>query len=94
VEPHEPNTINSSCDDGDSGGYQAAESIERITIYTLDGGDFEATKEVGIDVVVYAFIDFTDDRLDLYYTADASSPSWTYIASITPTVAGEEASAV
>lgn len=89
AEPHEPNTLD-SCDDGDSGVYLFDESIERITVYTLDGSAFQATKKVGIDVVIYAFTDYTENRLDLYYAADATNPGWIYITSITPTVVGEQ----
>jgi leucyl aminopeptidase len=78
-----PNTINSSCADGLSGSYHVDESNDRLKVSTLDGTSFAAGKTVKIDATVYVY-STTADKLDLYYTANAASPTWTFITTITP----------
>ena len=88
-ETNQPNTINSSCADGTSGTYHSDESIDRVQIATTDGTSFAPGKTVKVSVTVWAYTGYTSDHLDLYYTANASSPTWTAIqTNITPTGAG------
>ena len=47
-------------------------------IATTDGSAFAPGKTVRIDATVWAWSTPSADRLDLYYAADASSPSWTF----------------
>ncbi|MCY1015108.1 M20/M25/M40 family metallo-hydrolase [Pyxidicoccus sp. MSG2] len=82
-----PNTINSSCADGLSGTYHSDESNDRLKVSTTDGTTFAAGKTVRIEANVYVY-STTADKLDLYYTGNAASPSWTYITTITPTANG------
>jgi hypothetical protein len=89
-EPNQPNTINDSCADGTSGVFHVDESNDRIKVSTLDGSNFAPGKTVRIDATVWAWTTPSSDRLDLYYAANASAPSWTLIASLTPTVAGAQ----
>ncbi len=90
AEPNQPNTINSSCADGTSGTFHSDESNDRILVATTDGSAFAAGKTVKVSATVWAYSSFTSDHLDLYYTANANSPSWVLIATITPTVAGAQ----
>jgi leucyl aminopeptidase len=39
---------------------------------------------------VWAWTTPSSDHLDLYYAANASSPTWTLIATLTPTAAGAQ----
>src|SRR5581483_8061620 len=82
--------INNSCADGTSGTFHSDESNDRIKVYTTDGTTFAAGKTVKVDATVWAYSSFSSDHLDLYYTANANSPSWTLIGTINPTVAGSQ----
>jgi subtilisin family serine protease/chitodextrinase len=89
-EPNQPNTINGSCVDSMSGTFHIDESNDRIRISTADGLPFASGKNVRIDATVWAYSGFSSDHLDLYSAADASSPSWTFITTLTPTGAGAQ----
>ncbi len=89
-EPNPPNTINSSCADGTSGTFHSDESTDRIKVSTVDGTSFAAGKTVRIDATVWAWTTPSADHLDLYYAANAASPTWTFIATLTPTAAGAQ----
>ena len=41
-----------------------------------------------IETTVWAYSPPTGDRLDLYTTANASGPSWTFLATLTPPAGG------
>ena len=90
AEPNQPNTINNSCADGTSGTFHSDESNDRVVIQTTDGSSLAAGKTVKVSATVWAYSSFTSDHLDLYYTANANSPSWTLIGTITPTAAGAQ----
>jgi hypothetical protein len=91
VEPNQPNTINDSCADGASGTFHVDESNDRIKVSTTDGTNFAPGKTVRIDATVWVWSGGpTSDHLDLYYTANASSPSWTFLTTINPTVGGAQ----
>jgi hypothetical protein len=87
-EPNQPNTINDSCADGTSGTFHADESNDRLKVSTVDGTSFAPGKMVRVEASVWAWTTPSADRLDLYYAANAASPSWTFLATLTPTVAG------
>ena len=89
-EPNQPNTINSSCTDGASGVFHFDESNDRIKVSTTDGTSFAPGKTVRIDATVWAWTTPSSDRLDLYYAANAASPTWTFLRTISPTVAGAQ----
>jgi leucyl aminopeptidase len=84
-----PNTINSSCSDGLSGGYHVDESNDRIKVSTVDGTPFGAGKTVRVEATVWAY-STTADKLDLYYTGNAASPTWTYITTLSPPARGAQ----
>ncbi len=88
-EPHQPNTLD-ACEDGLQGGFHVDESNDRIRVVTLDGSNFAAGKSVRVEATVWAYSSYADDRLDLYYAADASSPNWTLIQTLAPSVGGAQ----
>jgi hypothetical protein len=90
-EPNQPNTINDSCADGTSGTYHSDESNDRLRVATLDGTPLAAGKVVQVTATVWAWTTPAQDKLDLYYAANADSPSWTFITTLTPTAAGAQA---
>jgi len=90
AEPSQPNTINNSCADGTSGTFHSDESNDRLVISTTDGSALAGGKTVKVSATVWAYSGFTSDHLDLYYTANANSPSWTLIGTVTPTAAGAQ----
>jgi len=86
-EPNQPNTVD-TCTDGGSGTYHSDESNDRIVVSTLDGLDFTEGATVRIDATVWAWTTASSDALDLYYAADATSPTWVFLATIVPPSAG------
>jgi hypothetical protein len=89
-EPNQPNTINTTCADGTSGTFHSDESNDRVKVYTVDGTDFAAGKQVRVEATVWAWTTPSSDYLDLYYAADATNPTWTLIGTQSPTVAGSQ----
>jgi len=89
-EPNQPNTINSSCTDGTSGTFHSDESNDRIKVSTTDAASFAAGKTVRIDATVWAWTNPSADHLDLYYAANAASPTWTFLTTLTPAAAGAQ----
>jgi reprolysin-like metallo-peptidase family M12B/K319-like protein len=89
-EPNQPNTIADSCADGTSGTFHSDESNDRIKVSTVDGTNFAAGKTVRIDATVWAWTTPSQDALDLYYTSNANTPSWTFLATIVPPTAGAQ----
>jgi len=89
-EVNKPNTIGGTCADGTSGVYHSDESNDRIRVLTTDGTAFRTGKVVRIEATVWAYSTFTSDKLDLYYAANANSPSWVFLATLSPTKAGAQ----
>ena len=89
-EPNQPNTIAGSCGDGTAGSFHVDESNDRIKVSTLDGSTLAAGKTVRVEATVWAFGDFASDKLDLYHAADAGSPAWTLLTTLTPPAAGTQ----
>jgi hypothetical protein len=89
-EPNQPNTINDSCLDGTSGTFHSDESVDQVTVTSVDGTNFATGKQVRVDVKVWAYSSFTSDAMDIYYAANASSPSWTLVGTIVPTAGGAQ----
>jgi hypothetical protein len=89
-EPSQPNTINSSCADGVSGTFHSDESVDAVSVSTVDGTSFAPGKTVRVDATVWAYSTFSSDHLDLYYAADATAPSWVLIGTVNPTAAGAQ----
>jgi fibronectin type 3 domain-containing protein len=81
-ETNRPNTINNQCTDGNSGTYGSDENIEQITVATSDGACLAKGKTITITAKVYCYSTSTD-YLDMYYTTNVTTPSWTKITSTT-----------
>lgn len=86
-EPNRSNTIGGTCLDGTQGAYHVDESIDRLKVVSVDGTSFAAGKTVRIEATVWVW-GATQDRLDLYRSASATTPSWTLIGTIAPTASG------
>jgi hypothetical protein len=82
AETNQPNTIADSCPDGTRGIFHVRESIDRVKVSTLDNTQLAPGKVVRVDVTVWASSRGFMDTLDLYYTATAATPVWTYIGSV------------
>ncbi|WP_242360263.1 MULTISPECIES: Ig-like domain-containing protein [Anaeromyxobacter] len=81
-----PNTLD-GCPDGAAGKYHVDESVDAITVRTLDGAVLAPGKPVQVDV--RAFVVSPElDRVDLYYAANVNDPAWTPIATLAPPAAG------
>jgi cardiolipin synthase len=90
AEPNQPNTINNSCADGKSGTFHSSESNDRIIVASTNGGALTQGNTVTVTATVWAYSisGSTKDYLDIYYTANASSPSWVLAKTIAPTKTG------
>src|SRR5271157_1254067 len=89
AEPHQPNTINNSCADGTSGTFHSDESNDRIVVASASGALTHGTTAT-VTATVWAWSGYTSDSLDLYYAANANSPTWVFIKTIKPTKAGAQ----
>ena len=89
AEPNQPNTIASSCADGTSGTFHSDESNDRIVVTSGSGALTHGTTAT-VTATVWAWTGYTSDALDLYYAANANSPSWVFIKTIVPTKAGAQ----
>ncbi|HEY6765827.1 MAG TPA: hypothetical protein VI386_13735 [Candidatus Sulfotelmatobacter sp.] len=90
AEPNQPNNINAACADGTSGTFHSDESNDRIVVASTGGGAMTHGTPVTVTATVWAWSTPSSDALDLYYTANANSPSWVLIGTIVPTVAGSQ----
>jgi len=91
AEPHQPNTINNSCADGTSGTFHSDESNDRLVIASTDGTALTHGKTAKVTATVYAWSTGSSDALDLYYAANANSPTWVLIGTIVPPAGGAQA---
>ena len=78
-EPNQSNTLNASCADGSTGTYHSDESIDRVSIKSVDNGNLAIGKQATVSVTVWCYSG-TSDFLDLYYTTNTATPTWTTIA--------------
>ncbi|MCY1078976.1 Ig-like domain-containing protein [Archangium lansingense] len=86
-EQHQPNTLGGSCPDGQEGLfglYQFDPSLERLKVSRADGTLLAAGKLVTLEASFYASLEPYNEVLDLFYAADANSPSWTYLTTLYP----------
>jgi leucyl aminopeptidase len=86
-EANAPNTLGATCADGTSGTYHSDESNDRIKVATNDGTNLAAGKQVTVTATVWAYSS-TADTADIYYAANANSPTWTLIGSYKPSGSG------
>jgi hypothetical protein len=81
AEPNQPNTLFSSCADGTNGTFHVDPSLDRLRVYTLDGGPLAFGKMVFVEATVWAS---SSDRLDLWAASDPSQQNWSYLTTLTP----------
>jgi len=72
-EPNSPNTID-GCEDGTYGTYLSSESIEEITITSLNHNFFKIGDTVQVDIKVYC--DGAYDKLNFVYSDDINNIQW------------------
>ncbi|QRN98484.1 Ig-like domain repeat protein [Archangium violaceum] len=89
-EANAPNTLGNSCADSNSGTYHSDESIDAISVSSLDGMPMTMGRTVRIEVKVWAYSNYSSDQLDLYYSSSATNPSWKYLTTLTPSGAGQQ----
>jgi hypothetical protein len=65
------------------------ESLDRLAIATLDGRPLASGKTVRVDATVWVW-GAASDYLDLYVAANADSPLWTRVATLSPPAAGKQ----
>ena len=88
AEPNQPNTINNSCADGNSGTFHSDESNDRLVIASTDGGPLTAGKTAKVTATMWAYS--SANVIDFYSAADATTPSWTFLSSISASAAGSQ----
>lgn len=83
VEPNPSNTID-GCADGSTGSYHSDESVDKITISSVDGTKLKMGGLATIETNVWAWNTGSADTADFYHAADATANSitWTYLGSI------------
>jgi leucyl aminopeptidase len=59
-------------------------------VTSTSGGALTHATTAKVTATVWAYATYTSDALDLYYAANANSPSWTLIKTIVPTKAGAQ----
>jgi len=91
AEPNQPNNINGSCADGTSGTFHSDESNDRILVASAGGGTLTHGQTVKVTATVWGWNTGSSDSLDLYYAANANSPTWVFIGSIVPPAGGAQA---
>jgi hypothetical protein len=77
-EKNMPNTINDSCLDGNSGIFHVDESIDKLVVRSVDRSTIAPGTALKLDVTVWC--QSATDKVDLYYTTNAASPSWSPLA--------------
>jgi len=85
-----PNTLYNRCADGTSGIFHTDESVDRIRVFSIDGSSLSPGKTATVEVTVWAYSSYTTDKLDLYYASNATSPSWTFLGTMTPVGSGAQ----
>ncbi len=81
-EPNYPNTID-TCNDGSWGTYQSDESVENITIASLNHSVFIKGDTINVTATVYCY-DGSGDNVNFVYTNNTDSPAWKVMASVDP----------
>jgi len=65
------------------------ESLDRIRVVRADGTKLVEGKRVRIEVDVWVYYTYWDS-LDLFYTADATQPAWTYLTTLKAPATGAQ----
>jgi subtilisin family serine protease len=91
-EPHAPNTLKSTCVDGNVGVYHVEPSVDAIVVRTEDLSQLKAGQIARVELSVYASASFADERIDLFTCANPSAapPVWTWAATVYPALEGAQ----
>jgi len=86
-ETNGPNTID-QCQDGSDTTPEYSESVKRIIVASANGEDLRGGEKVRIQATLTSYNVY--DRVDFYFTSDATleSPKWIFLTTVAPT-AGE-----
>jgi hypothetical protein len=83
-EPNRPNTLG-TCNDGSGGTFHATgQSIDGLSIASSTGGPLAAGTTAVVSVTVWSTQ--SADRVDVYASPSATTPTWTLVATLRPTV--------
>ncbi|WP_239470312.1 Kelch repeat-containing protein [Archangium violaceum] len=89
-ESNAPNALWGSCEDGEGGKHERDEALDGLRVVTVEGGTLAPGRTVRVEATVWAYTDPGENRLDLYFAADARNPAWTYLATLTPSRPGAQ----
>ncbi|MFP4403497.1 MAG: LamG-like jellyroll fold domain-containing protein [Candidatus Woesearchaeota archaeon] len=81
-EPNQPNTID-DCTDGTSGTYMSDESIDHISVKSLNGSEFRALDTIEVNITAYCY-DGTSDNVNFIYGNDSENLNWKVMDFINP----------
>lgn len=76
-EPNQPNTVNNSCADGNSGVFHESPSVDRISVTSVDGSPFASGTPVRVEVTIWSAN--TSDYLEIFYATNVNAPVWRMI---------------
>ncbi|MBW2986217.1 hypothetical protein KY333_02490, partial [Candidatus Woesearchaeota archaeon] len=82
VEPNQPNTID-ACTDGASGTYLTDESVENITVESLNGSYFRQGDTIRVNATFLCW-NTANDNLNWVYTNTTTAPGWSVKAFTDP----------
>jgi PKD repeat protein len=82
-EPHAPNTVGGTCPDTAGGTYHdSGESVDRVRVFTADGGRFAPGRTVTVETTVWATVFYKSDTLQIFHAPDARAPQWTLVTQL------------
>ena len=90
VEPHQPNTLNTSaCADGTQGDYLDDESTDKFVVTNLSGGQFLPGDTVMVEAWVWCWYPSTINSMYVYQSDGVASPvTWNYKGTASCTTVG------
>jgi hypothetical protein len=88
-EPNAPNAIK-ACADGKAGKFHVDESLDRLVISSRDGTALKRGGWARVAAIVWAYVNYTSDRLEIYVASDAATPVWSLAATLSPVASGQQ----
>lgn len=94
IEPNPPNTLD-ICSDGIYGTtYHNGESIDKITVSAVGGGQLQAGGVAEISALYWPYTTGSNNRVDFFYASNSTNLDWSYIGTVTPSAAGASTATV
>lgn len=88
IEMNQPNTLD-GCEDGNFGTYRNDESLEKIVVTAVGGGELKAGGNATIEATVIPWRPVpTSDDVTFWVTDDIDNPSWRLLGRATPQISG------